>query len=164
MQEANELLSADQLDEALAAYKDAERMEPDLADALLRRGPDPLPAVKRNAEAEPALVRAVELNPEEAIVLTSTSGRSWEGSSDWKKPRALSARPPSSSPSTRMGWRGLGLTLYNQGRGAEARVALEKYLPRVLPGPAPIAPPSPSWCMRAARGPTERIAPPRLPG
>ena len=33
VQEGNELLSSDQVDEALAAYKDAQIMEPDLADA-----------------------------------------------------------------------------------------------------------------------------------
>jgi len=126
VQEANELLSTDHLDEALEAYKDAERMEPDLAVAHYGEGLA-LYQLKRHSEAEPALQRAVELQPEEAlyhVYLGKVLGRLErleEAEGAFRQATLLEPIDPE-------GWRGLGLTLYNQGRGAEARVALEQYL------------------------------------
>jgi Flp pilus assembly protein TadD len=126
VQEANELLSTDQLDEALAAYQDAERMEPDLADAHYGEALT-LYQLKRHAEAEPALLRAVELDPEEAIYhvylgkVLGRLDRLEEAEGAFRRATVLEPIDPE-------GWKGLGLTLYNLGRGAEARVALENYL------------------------------------
>jgi Flp pilus assembly protein TadD len=126
VQEANALLSADQLDEALAAYLDAERMEPDLAVAHYGEGLA-LYQLQRHAEAEPALLRAVELDPEQALYhvylgrVLGKLDRQEEAEGVFRRATVLEPIDPE-------GWRGLGLTLYNLGRGAEARVALEQYL------------------------------------
>ncbi len=126
VQEANELLSTDQLDEALAAYQDAERMEPDLADAHYGEGLA-LYQLQRHAEAEPALLRAVELDPEQALYHVYL-GRVLGRLNRLEEAEGVFRRATVLEPIDPEGWRGLGLTLYNLGRGAEARVALEKYL------------------------------------
>ncbi len=126
VQEANQLLSADQLDEALAAYKDAERMEPDLADAHYGEGLA-LYQLQRHAEAEPALLRAVELDPEQALYHVYL-GRVLGRLDRLEEAVEVFRRATVLEPIDPQGWRGLGMTLYNLGRGAEARVALEKYL------------------------------------
>ncbi len=126
VQEANELLSADHLDEALAAYRDAERMEPDLADAYYGEGLA-LYQLQRHGEAESALKRAVELEPEKAVYhvylgkILGRLDRQEEAEVSFRRATVL-------QPLDAEGWRGLGLTLYNQGRGADARAALENYL------------------------------------
>jgi Flp pilus assembly protein TadD len=126
VQEANELLSADQLDEALAAYRDAQSMEPDLAVAHYGEGLA-LYEFKRYSEAEPALRRAVELDDHEALYYVYL-GKTLSRLERLEEAEASFRRATELEPIAPEGWKGLGLTLYNQGRGAEARVALEKYL------------------------------------
>jgi Flp pilus assembly protein TadD len=126
VQEANELLSADQVEEALQAYLDAQQIEPGLADAHYGEGLA-LYELKRHGDAEPAFRQAVQLDPEEAVYhvylgkVLSRLQRLEEAEVAFRQATELAPIDPA-------GWRGLGLTLYNQGRGAEARVALEKYL------------------------------------
>ena len=126
VQEGNDLLAQDRIEEALDAYRRAQEIDPGPADAHLGEGLA-LYRMQHYAEAETALRRALERDAEEAqhhVYLghvLSRLERSEEAVETYLEATRLAPIQPD-------GWRGLGITLYNLGRGAEARVALEKYL------------------------------------
>ncbi len=133
VQEGNELLTTDQIDEALETYRAAQTIEPSLADAYYGEGLA-LYELKRHTEAEPALRKAVDLDPEEQVYLVYL-GRVLGRLERYEEAEVVFREATRLEPIEPEGWKGLGLTLYNMGRRVEAREALEKYLSFALAAP-----------------------------
>jgi Flp pilus assembly protein TadD len=126
VQEGNELLTTDDIDQALETYRAAQKIEPDLADAYYGEGLA-LYHLKRHAEAEPALRKAVDLEPEEQVYHVYL-GRVLGRLDRFEDAEVVFREATRLEPIEPEGWKGLGLTLYNLGRRVEAREALVKYL------------------------------------
>lgn len=124
--DANRLLRDGRNEEALAAYREALRHSPDTAD--LHYGEAlALYALKRPSEAEAPLRRAIRLEPgrpEFHLYLghvLAKDGRMEEAVAAYRESTVLETINPEA-------WKGLGISLYNLERWAEARTALERYL------------------------------------
>jgi tetratricopeptide (TPR) repeat protein len=126
VQEANRLLAEDHLDQALVAYREAQEIEPDLADAYYGEGLV-LYHRKLHAEAESPFRKAAELDSDEPMYYLYL-GRVLGRMQRLEEAEAAFLETTRLAPIEPEGWKGLGLTLYNMGRGPEARAALEKYL------------------------------------
>jgi tetratricopeptide (TPR) repeat protein len=124
--DANELLLAGKVEEALAAYREAQRHSPEFADLHYGEGLA-LYRMKRYREAEVAFRNAIKRDPQIAAYhlylghVLSRQERLEAARDAYREATRL-------APIDAEGWKGLGLTEYNLGRGREARVALEKYL------------------------------------
>ena len=125
-EDANRLLAAGNVEEALAAYREGQRHSPDFADLHYGEGLV-LYRMKRYADAEPALRRAIELEPGEAPYhvylghVVARLDRMEEAVAAYREATRLAPIDPA-------GWKGLGLAQYNLRRYPEARQALEKYV------------------------------------
>jgi len=124
--DANELLSAGRAQEALVAYREAQRHSPEFADLHYGEGLA-LYKLERIDEAEAPIERAIRLDPEVAeyhLYLGHVRGKLEN------REEAIEAYRESTrlAPIRPEAWKGLGLMLYNVGRYPEARAALERYL------------------------------------
>ena len=125
-EDANQLLRAGRAQEALVAYREAQRHSPEFADLHYGEGLA-LYNLERIDEAEAPIERAIRLDPEVAdyhLYLGHIRGKLE------RREEAIEAYRESTrlAPIHPEGWKGLGLMLYNVGRYTEARAALERYL------------------------------------
>ena len=126
MADAIRLLDDGRVEEALAAFREAQRHSPDHPDFVYGEG-RALYRQKRNAEAEAVFRRAIELDAEVSdyyLYLGHVLARLD------RLEKALDAyhEVTQLAPIDAEGWKGVGLTEYNLGNGPEARAALEKYI------------------------------------